>query len=85
MGYFVSIAWTYSRITDPSPRQTLAFTCGLLWCVRICAFVGYRILVRGHDFRFDKLAQAKALTNQLFSHAERTLNMTIESDVGVNH
>ena len=60
IGYFINIYWSYTFIKGtPSPRQTLAHCMGLLWCVRICSFVGYRILKRGHDFRFDKLAMAK--------------------------
>lgn len=44
----------------PSPRQTLVYGCAALWCLRLVAFVGYRVLVRGSDFRFDKLNRAKA-------------------------
>lgn len=65
IGYFLSIGWSYTFIAGaPSPRQTIAYGCGLLWCVRICAFVGYRVIVRGSDWRFDKLNMAKAY--QLF-------------------
>lgn len=65
VGYFISIGLSYQHIaTAPSLRQTIAYACGLLWCVRICAFVGYRVLVRGSDWRFDKLNMAKAY--QLF-------------------
>ena len=30
----------------------------MLWCVRLCAFVGYRVMVRGSDWRFDKLIKS---------------------------
>ena len=56
--YFANIWWMLTTLRDPSPRQTLAHVLGLVWCVRICAFVGYRVMVRGSDFRFDKLNRA---------------------------
>jgi steroid 5-alpha reductase family enzyme len=30
----------------------------MVWATRLCCFVFYRIWVRGHDWRFDKLAKA---------------------------
>ena len=59
--YFINILWMLRRtIESPSPRVTLVHVLGMIWCVRICAFVGYRICVRGSDFRFDKLSKAYA-------------------------
>jgi steroid 5-alpha reductase family enzyme len=59
--YFLMMVWAYRSIDGaPSARQTLLFGCALLWCVRLCAFVGYRVIVRGSDWRFDKLIKAKA-------------------------
>ena len=46
--------------TFPSPRQQLVYACAVIWCVRLLAFLTYRILMRGSDFRFDKLNQASA-------------------------
>ena len=62
--YFFNILWMLTTIETPSPRQTLVHLLAMLWCVRICAFVGYRIYIRGSDFRFDKLNRAWAY--QLF-------------------
>ena len=33
----------------PSIRQNIVFGLAFLWCVRLCSFVGYRVLVRGSD------------------------------------
>jgi len=59
--YFAMMCWAFSTIDGaPSTRQRLLFGCALAWCVRLCAFVGYRVLVRGSDWRFEKLIKAKA-------------------------
>ncbi len=55
--YFASFLYGYRMLEAPSPRQTLIFVLGMVWCIRICAFVGYRVMVRGSDWRFDKLAK----------------------------
>lgn len=53
---FVTLIHIYNSIEQiPTRRQNIAFGLALLWCVRLCAFVGYRVLVRGSDWRFDKL------------------------------
>lgn len=48
----------YSSLASCSPaptlRQQLVHGCAALWGVRLLAFVGGRVLVRGRDFRFDK-------------------------------
>jgi steroid 5-alpha reductase family enzyme len=65
LGYLATILYSYHTIDGaPSPRQSLAYGCAVLWCLRLCGFVGYRVLVRGSDWRFDKLNQAWAY--QLF-------------------
>lgn len=52
---FVTLVYIYRSIDTPNTRQNIAFGFAFLWCVRLCAFVGYRVLVRGSDWRFDKL------------------------------
>lgn len=47
-------------IEKRSSRQTLVFVLSVLWCIRLGSFVGYRVLVRGRDFRFDKLMKGRA-------------------------
>ena len=44
----------------PSPRQTVMFALACVWCLRLVVFVGYRVVVRGRDFRFDKLMRGRA-------------------------
>jgi len=58
VSYFSIILYNYLTIQKPSTRAFLVHMCALLWCLRLCAFVGYRILVRGSDWRFDKLIKA---------------------------
>lgn len=60
VSYFFIFMYTFWSLEAPSLRQSIVCILGMCWCVRICAFVGYRILVRGHDWRFDKLSTAKA-------------------------
>lgn len=57
---FSMFIWHYNSFESPSMRQTIIFGCALIWCIRLCAFVGYRVLVRGSDWRFDKLIKAHA-------------------------
>lgn len=53
---FATLLYIYHSIDGiPSHRQQLVFGFALIWCTRLCAFVGYRVLVRGSDWRFDKL------------------------------
>ena len=49
--------WSYTTIEDgePSVRQKICYICAGIWCLRLLAFVGYRVIIRGSDFRFDKL------------------------------
>jgi steroid 5-alpha reductase family enzyme len=50
------LCYIYQSIEgNPSIRQQIVFGFALLWCVRLCAFVGYRVIIRGSDWRFDKL------------------------------
>jgi steroid 5-alpha reductase family enzyme len=60
ISYLLIFFGIYRSIEMPSTRQTIVFMLGMFWCVRICSFVGYRIIVRGHDWRFDKLSTGKA-------------------------
>lgn len=56
ISYFAILIWAYQSIDGaPSPRQNLVFSLALLWCTRLLIFLGYRVVVRGSDFRFDKL------------------------------
>jgi len=65
IAYFMIICWSFSTIEGPpSLRQQLVYGAAMLWCVRLCAFVGYRVMVRGSDWRFDKLI--KSPTYNLF-------------------
>eukprot|EP00658_Telonema_sp_P-2_P046927 TRINITY_DN3531_c0_g1_i2.p1 TRINITY_DN3531_c0_g1~~TRINITY_DN3531_c0_g1_i2.p1 ORF type:complete len:280 (+),score=40.83 TRINITY_DN3531_c0_g1_i2:158-997(+) len=61
VAYLMIMVWNYTTIEGPpSLRHKLVFGCAMLWCVRLCCFVGWRIWVRGADWRFSKLAQARA-------------------------
>lgn len=57
---YVMFIWSYSTIDFPSLRHQLVFALAMLWCTRLVAFVGYRVVVRGGDFRFDRLIKAHA-------------------------
>lgn len=58
--------WNFARVTwertggAPSTRQYLATGLALVWCIRLGFFLFRRILVRGSDWRFDKLIKAPA-------------------------
>jgi len=58
IGYLISIYWSYTKISEPSARQNLVYGCAILWNIRLLCFLAYRIMVRGRDFRFDKLNEA---------------------------
>lgn len=60
IGYMAAIYWSYSKIPDPSTRQQIAYGCAIIWNIRLLCFLGYRIIVRGRDFRFDKLNEGQA-------------------------
>ena len=61
VGYFLSFIISYATIrSGPSDRQTIVYACALLWCLRLGVFVGYRVFVRGSDWRFEKLNRATA-------------------------
>ena len=51
----VSLIAASHAIETPSLRQNIIFGLALLWNTRLLAFLGYRIVVRGSDWRFDKL------------------------------
>ena len=58
---FAIILWSYLSIEGQiSTRQKLAFSAALIWNARLLGFLGYRIIVRGSDFRFDKLIKVRA-------------------------
>ena len=62
IAYFAIFVWAYRSI-EPAPlslRQQLAFGLAMIWCIRLLAFLGYRVIVRGRDFRFDKLIQVES-------------------------
>lgn len=53
LGIFI---WAHRSIEgEPSQRQNLVFLLAGLWISRLLAFLAYRVIVRGRDFRFDKL------------------------------
>ena len=54
------LIFIYKSVDNPSTLHHIVFNCALLWCVRLCAFVGYRVIVRGSDWRFDKLITERA-------------------------
>lgn len=59
--YLLVMAWSFLTIVGPpSSRQRLVYACATIWCMRLCAFVGYRVVVRGSDWRFKKLHKARA-------------------------
>ncbi|GMH86398.1 hypothetical protein TL16_g10525 [Triparma laevis f. inornata] len=41
-------------------RSTLVTVLSLIWCTRLGIFLGWRIMSRGSDWRFDKLMEAPA-------------------------
>eukprot|EP00656_Telonema_subtile_P041336 TRINITY_DN46463_c0_g1_i3.p1 TRINITY_DN46463_c0_g1~~TRINITY_DN46463_c0_g1_i3.p1 ORF type:complete len:277 (-),score=52.68 TRINITY_DN46463_c0_g1_i3:283-1113(-) len=61
IAYFAMIAWQFSTIQgEPSLRQQIVYGCAMMWCIRLFAFVGWRVLVRGSDWRFEKLIKSPA-------------------------
>jgi len=54
------LTWSYSAINAPSRRQRLVYFCSTIWCLRLMIFVVYRVIVRGSDWRFDKLQKGRA-------------------------
>lgn len=63
IAYACIFVWAFHSIVDetgaPRPasaRQQLVFGLAALWIARLLAFLAFRIVVRGSDFRFDKLA-----------------------------
>ena len=63
IAYACIFVWVFHSIVDetgaPRPasaRQQLVFGLAALWIARLLAFLAFRIVVRGSDFRFDKLA-----------------------------
>jgi steroid 5-alpha reductase family enzyme len=56
IAYAAIFAWIYASIEgEPSLRQRIVFALAGLWIARLLAFLGYRIIMRGSDFRFSKL------------------------------
>lgn len=61
VGIAVAFITSYLSIQrEPSTRQMLCFAISGLWCLRLASFVFYRIVIRGSDWRFDKLIKASA-------------------------
>lgn len=55
------ILWSFRSIDgEPNQRQILIYGAALLWCCRLLAFLAFRIVTRGSDWRFDKLIKANA-------------------------
>ena len=56
------LACSYFTVSSGAPnlRTSLVYLCALIWCIRLVVYVGYRVLVRGHDFRFEKLNKGVA-------------------------
>ena len=54
------LLWSFLSIPQPSTRQLLVFSAAFLWCLRLLSFLCYRIIIRGKDFRFEKLDEARA-------------------------
>ena len=56
LGLLFMFVHAYSHVWHaPTERQLYVFGCVMLWGVRLVAFVGYRVMKRGSDFRFDQL------------------------------
>lgn len=58
MAFAVAMAYSFWRIDDidvPSTRQMLCASAFYIWCIRLGWFLFHRILVRGSDWRFNKL------------------------------
>ena len=56
LAYLGIFIWAHRSIEgEPSERQNLVFLLAGLWISRLLAFLAYRVMVRGRDFRFDKL------------------------------
>ena len=55
--------WSYESIgSAPSPRQIIAHACAAVWCIRLLAFVVFRVIARGSDWRFAKLSHGNLFT-----------------------
>lgn len=55
IGLLVMFWYSHATIRRPTESQSILHGCAIVWCVRLMLFVGYRVLVRGRDFRFEKL------------------------------
>ena len=53
LGLLFMFVHAYSHVWHaPTERQLYVFGCVMLWGVRLVAFVGYRVMKRGSDFRY---------------------------------
>jgi len=62
---FLMLGWSFQQIKSsseiedgaPTERQRAVYLCAFVWCARLLVFVVYRVVVRGSDWRFDKLSR----------------------------
>ena len=57
---FITFVYSHNDIRrqqEPSSRQCLATALALIWTTRLGAFLGWRIIQRGSDWRFTKLVE----------------------------
>ena len=58
--YLSSFIYTVNSIESPNASQLAIFFCSFVWVFRLVSFLGYRIIVRGSDWRFDALIENSA-------------------------
>jgi steroid 5-alpha reductase family enzyme len=51
----IAFVISYWQVDEPTPRQRLCTFLAAVWVARLGGFLGWRILVRGWDWRFAKL------------------------------
>ncbi|GMI36809.1 hypothetical protein TrRE_jg6772 [Triparma retinervis] len=58
--FFPLIVYSHVTYASGAPSHVLTTALALVWCTRLGIFLGWRIMKRGSDWRFDKLMKAPA-------------------------
>lgn len=58
--YLYSFFHTLKSIRSPTESQVTILLCAFVWIFRLVSFLGYRIIARGSDWRFDALIKNRA-------------------------
>lgn len=58
--YLYSFLHVLRSVRSPTEGQVAILLCAFVWIFRLVGFLGYRIVVRGSDWRFDALIKNRA-------------------------